>query len=70
VSFLGASIAGTAAPLNPAYPYEEFLFFLKDTNAKFLLCPRGGADDARRKNQPVADAAYFFVQPVDRVAQR
>jgi acyl-CoA synthetase (AMP-forming)/AMP-acid ligase II len=47
VSFLGASIAGTAAPLNPAYPYEEFLFFLKDTNAKFLLCPRGGADDAR-----------------------
>jgi acyl-CoA synthetase (AMP-forming)/AMP-acid ligase II len=27
VSFLAASIAGTAAPLNPAYPYEEFLFF-------------------------------------------
>src|SRR5271166_6205901 len=24
VSFLAASIAGTAAPLNPAYPYEEF----------------------------------------------
>src|SRR6202161_4645445 len=28
VSFLAASIAGTAAPLNPAYPYEEFHFFL------------------------------------------
>src|SRR5213594_1547953 len=32
VSFLATSIAGTAAPLNPAYPYEEFLFFLKDTS--------------------------------------
>jgi acyl-CoA synthetase (AMP-forming)/AMP-acid ligase II len=47
VSFLAASIAGTAAPLNPTYPYEEFLFFLKDTNACVLLCPRAGADDAR-----------------------
>src|ERR1035441_7494120 len=26
VCFLAASIAGTAAPLNPAYPYEEFVF--------------------------------------------
>jgi len=47
VSFLAASIAGTAAPLNPAYPYEEFLFFLKDTNARLLLCPRAGAEYAR-----------------------
>src|ERR1700689_4482798 len=39
VSFLAASIAGTAAPLNPAYPYEEFHFFLGDTNARILLCP-------------------------------
>ena len=37
VSFLAASIAGTAAPLNPGYPYEELLFFLGDTNAKMLL---------------------------------
>src|SRR5713226_4181643 len=28
VTFLAASIAGKAAPLNPAYPYEEFHFFL------------------------------------------
>ena len=48
VSFLAASIAGTAAPLNPAYPYEEFLFFLGDTNARILLCPAGGAEFARR----------------------
>ena len=48
VSFLAASIAGTAAPLNPAYPYEEFLFFLGDTNARVLLCPPTGAEVARR----------------------
>lgn len=48
VSFLAASIAGTAAPLNPAYPYEEFLFFLGDTNARLLLCPPTGAELARR----------------------
>src|SRR5271167_3848829 len=47
VSFLAASIAGTAAPLNPAYPYEEFLFFLADTKARILLCPPVGAEIAR-----------------------
>ncbi|MGA7920139.1 MAG: AMP-binding protein, partial [Candidatus Acidiferrales bacterium] len=47
VSFLAASIAGTAAPLNLAYPYEEFLFFLGDTNARILICPPVGAEFAR-----------------------
>src|ERR1700719_1985745 len=47
VSFLAASIAGTSAPLNLAYPYEEFLFFLSDTNARVLLCPPVGAEFAR-----------------------
>ena len=47
VSFLAASIAGTAAPLNPAYPYEEFLFFLGDTDARLLLCPPVGAEFVR-----------------------
>jgi acyl-CoA synthetase (AMP-forming)/AMP-acid ligase II len=47
VSFLAASIVGTAAPLNPAYPYEEFLFFLGDTDARILLCPPVGAEIAR-----------------------
>jgi len=37
VSFLAASIAGTAAPLNPAYPYEEFHFFLGDNEARLLI---------------------------------
>ena len=47
VSFLAASIAGKAAPLNPAYPYEEFHFFLGDTNARILICPQVGAEFAR-----------------------
>ena len=47
VTFLAASIAGTAAPLNLAYPYEEFLFFLGDTSARVLLCPPVGAEFAR-----------------------
>ena len=47
VSFLAASIAGTAAPLNPAYPYEEFFFFLEDTSARILICPPTGAEEAR-----------------------
>ena len=51
VSFLAASIAGTAAPLNPAYPYEEFLFFLRDTEAHLLLCPPVGAEYARTAAQ-------------------
>jgi acyl-CoA synthetase (AMP-forming)/AMP-acid ligase II len=48
VSFLAASVAGTAAPLNPAYPYEEFLFFLRDTDARLLLCPPTSAEPARK----------------------
>ena len=47
VSFLAASIAATAAPLNPAHPYEEFLFFLRDTNARVLLCPPTDYEEAR-----------------------
>jgi acyl-CoA synthetase (AMP-forming)/AMP-acid ligase II len=48
VSFLAASVAGTAAPLNPGYKEEEFRFFLEDTNAKVLLLPPDGAEEARK----------------------
>jgi len=48
VCFLAASVAGTAAPLNPAYRYDEFAFYLDDTNAKLLVLPPEGADEARR----------------------
>lgn len=51
VSFLAASLAGAAAPLNPAYRYEEFRFYLDDTNARVLVAPAEGADDARRAAQ-------------------
>src|SRR5580704_10768317 len=39
VSFLAASVAGTAAPLNPGYREDEVSFYLEDTAAKILLCP-------------------------------
>ena len=42
VSFLAASVAGTAAPLNPGYKEDEFRFYLDDTNAKVLLLPPEG----------------------------
>ena len=48
VSFLAAGVAGTAAPLNPAYKEDEFRFYLEDTAAKVLILPPDGADDARR----------------------
>ena len=48
VSFLAASVAGTAAPLNPGYKEDEFRFYLEDTNARVLLLPAEGAEDARR----------------------
>jgi acyl-CoA synthetase (AMP-forming)/AMP-acid ligase II len=48
VTFLAAAMAGTAAPLNPAYKEEEFKFYLDDTNAKVLLLPPDGLDEARR----------------------
>src|SRR5262245_51886531 len=48
VSFLAASLAGTAAPLNPAYKEDEFRFYLDDTSAKVLILPPEGIDEARR----------------------
>ncbi len=48
VSFLAASMVGTAAPLNPAYRYDEFCFYLDDTAARTLICPSSGAEEARR----------------------
>ena len=48
VCFLAASQAGTAAPLTPGYKEDEFRFFLEDTNAKVLLLPPEGIDEARR----------------------
>jgi acyl-CoA synthetase (AMP-forming)/AMP-acid ligase II len=58
VAFLAGSIAGTAAPLNPAYRYDEFCFYLEDTAAKVLLAPPEGAEDARRAAQQLNVPVY------------
>jgi acyl-CoA synthetase (AMP-forming)/AMP-acid ligase II len=48
VCFLAASMAGTAAPLNPGYKEDEFRFYLEDTGARVFLLPPTGAEEARR----------------------
>jgi acyl-CoA synthetase (AMP-forming)/AMP-acid ligase II len=48
VCFLGAAAAGTAAPLNPGYREDEFRFYLGDTDARLLVLPEDGGEDARR----------------------
>ena len=48
ITFLAASEAGTAAPLNPAYKEDEFRFYLEDTQARVLLLPPDGLDEARK----------------------
>lgn len=52
VAFLAATIAATAAPMNPAYTEDEFRFFLEDTSAKALIVPSGGGEAARRAAAP------------------
>jgi acyl-CoA synthetase (AMP-forming)/AMP-acid ligase II len=48
VCFLASSMAGTAAPLNPAYKEEEFRFYLDDTAARVLILPSEGLEAARK----------------------
>ena len=62
VSFLAASIAGTAAPLNPAYKEDEFRFYLEDTGARVLILPPDGADEARRA---AGDRVAIFTAVLD-----
>src|SRR5262249_55677935 len=47
-SFLAAATAGTAGPLNPAYKYDEFKFYLEDTRARALILPPDELPEARR----------------------
>jgi acyl-CoA synthetase (AMP-forming)/AMP-acid ligase II len=61
VSFLAASIAGTAAPLNPGYREEEVGFYLEDTAAKVLLCLPEGGEAARKAAQAKGVPVYSLV---------
>ena len=45
--FAVAAAAATAAPLNPAYTTDEFRFYLEDIEAKALIVPPGGGEQAR-----------------------
>jgi acyl-CoA synthetase (AMP-forming)/AMP-acid ligase II len=62
VCFLAASVAGTAAPLNPAYREEEFRFYLEDTDARVLIVPPEGGEAARRA---AADRATVLTADMD-----
>jgi acyl-CoA synthetase (AMP-forming)/AMP-acid ligase II len=62
VSFLAAAAAGTAAPLNPAYREDEFRFYLEDTDARALILPPEGAEEARRV---AGDRVPIFTADVD-----
>src|SRR5260370_41796352 len=62
VCFLGAALAGTAAPLNPNYREEEFRFFLEDTDARLLVVPKERAEHARR---PPADKVPLVTVTVE-----
>ncbi len=57
-SFIAASVAGTAAPLNPGYREDEFAFYLADTSAKVLLCPPDGAEAARKAAETLKIPVY------------
>ncbi|WP_257210100.1 AMP-binding protein [Nostoc linckia] len=37
ITFLAATLSGTAAPLNPKYKQDEFAFYYADTQAKALI---------------------------------
>ncbi len=58
VAFLAGAVAGTAAPLNPAYRFDEFAFYLEDTSAKVLLVPEEGAEEARRAAEHLKIPVY------------
>jgi acyl-CoA synthetase (AMP-forming)/AMP-acid ligase II/acyl carrier protein len=46
-SFLGVSCYATCAPLNPAYPRDQFEFYLTDLKAKAVVLPAGVETPAR-----------------------
>ena len=62
VCVLAASVAGTAAPLNPAYREDEHRFYIDDTGARALVVPPDGGDEARRA---AGDRVQILVAEMD-----
>jgi acyl-CoA synthetase (AMP-forming)/AMP-acid ligase II len=66
-AFLGVSVAGVAAPLNPNYQAPEFGFYLSDLNAKAVMVERGSpspvVDVARRHGAVVIEAEWADDDP-------
>jgi acyl-CoA synthetase (AMP-forming)/AMP-acid ligase II len=63
VAFLAAAAAGTAAPLNPGYKFEEFCFYLADTQAKMLMVPAGAGAEAAEARRAAEQAGIPVVTP-------
>jgi acyl-CoA synthetase (AMP-forming)/AMP-acid ligase II len=63
VAFLAAAAAGTAAPLNPGYKFEEFCFYLADTQAKMLMVPAGEGAEAAEARRAAEQAGIPVVTP-------
>jgi len=65
VSFLAATIAGTAAPMNQTYKYQEFRFYFQDINAKVLIMAQ---DDTGEAGSAAADSGVPIL-PIEIDAQ-
>lgn len=61
VAFVGVSAFAVCAPLNPAYRFEEFAFYLADLQASALIVQRGSCTAAvaaaKERSVPVIEVA-------------
>nr|CAG8486628.1 5229_t:CDS:2 [Entrophospora candida] len=67
VSFLGVALqSNIAAPLNPAYSEDEFKFYLKDSNSKVVIVPKGWLNnDGGNNNNAAIKAAKALADQSD-----
>lgn len=63
LTFLAATLCGTAAPLNPKYKTEEFAFYYEDTQAKALITLPNTVEDAISAASPDMVLIHAIVQP-------
>ncbi len=63
ITFLAATLCGTAAPLNPKYKQEEFSFYYGDTQAKALITLPGTVEMAIAATLPEMIVITAQVQP-------